>query len=102
MNMALVFGIVQVANKFELDKPENTTYLRISYLSVQAIAFAIIGIIYLKIQSKKDTTKLSYQEPKQPFATEEPEIVTTTYCEYDKTQARQLATQTAIGLCISF
>jgi hypothetical protein len=70
LNMGIVFGLVQIANKFELDKPENTLYLRLSYSAVQTISLVIIGYIYMKIKAKNDNTKLVYQEAQSPFSQE--------------------------------
>lgn len=98
--MGLVFGIVQIANKFQLDAPENTNYLRLSYGSVQLITLALIAYIYWRINKKNDETKLTYSEPKNPFSAEENPIIQTTYKEYDLGQAKALATQTLMGVAI--
>lgn len=99
-NMALVFGIVQLANKFELDSVQNAVYLRISYATVQAISLLIITWIYYKIKAKNDVTKLVYSEPKNPFQAEEPEPIVTTIMAYDIQQVKTLATQTLMGVAI--
>ncbi|KAJ3360873.1 hypothetical protein HDU91_004244 [Kappamyces sp. JEL0680] len=102
INMALVFGIVKLANQYQLDAPENATILKITYTSVQAITLAIIGYIYWSVGKKNDKTKLVYSEAKSPFAAEEPPIIQTTNCEYDLQQARALAGQTLMGAVILF
>ncbi|KAJ3324077.1 hypothetical protein HDV06_000618 [Boothiomyces sp. JEL0866] len=98
--MALVFGLVQLANKFQLDAPENTNILRIAYASVQLIGLATIAYIYTRIKSKKDQTKLVYSEPKAPFSTEEPALTRTTFEEYDIGQIKTLLFQTFTGIAI--
>jgi hypothetical protein len=86
-----------------LDAPENATILIIAYGSVQAISLLVMGLIYSKVTSKKDQTKLTYSEPKPSFQNEDPELIETTFMEYDIKQLKQLLTQTAIGvLIISF
>lgn len=54
----------------------------------------------MKIKSTNDTTKLVYSDPKSPFQAEEPEPISTTNRDYDLGQAKQLATQTLMGVVI--
>ncbi|KAI8911056.1 hypothetical protein EDD86DRAFT_204294 [Gorgonomyces haynaldii] len=67
INMAMVFGIVQVANKFQLDAPENEFYVRLAYGSVQVIGLLLVGYIAWTINSKNDKTEFIYNETKNPF-----------------------------------
>jgi hypothetical protein len=98
--MAVVFGLVQLANRYELDKPENTDILRISYFLTQLLSFIAIYVMYTKISKKNDETKLVYSEPPKPMSGDEPEIITISVKDYDLKQLKQLATQTLIGLGI--
>jgi hypothetical protein len=70
INMAMVFGLVQLANKYELDKPENTLYLRIAYAGSQLLQLSLLLFMYLKIQKNNDNTPLIYQEQQSPFSQE--------------------------------
>jgi hypothetical protein len=70
INMAMVFGLVQLANKYELDKPENTLYLRIGYAASQFLQLSLLLFIYFKVQKKNDNTALIYQEQQSPFSQE--------------------------------
>jgi hypothetical protein len=70
VNMAVVFGLVQLANKYQLDAPENTNILRIAYGSVQGISLLLVAFIYYRINKKNDQTKLIYSEPQSPFSQE--------------------------------
>jgi Phosphate transport (Pho88) len=78
----------------------NRSYLRLSYGSVQLITLLIIAWIYYKITLQNDTTRLVYSDPKSPFSTDEPEPIVTTVKDYDLAQAKQLATQTIMGVVI--
>ncbi|KAJ3043471.1 hypothetical protein HK097_001738 [Rhizophlyctis rosea] len=100
LNLGLVFGIMQVANKFNLDRPENTTYLRASYLIVQIITAAIALFIQQKIKAKNDTTPLTYSEQKNPFDKENVEQHKTTFRDYDLSKIKEGFTQQAVGVAI--
>ncbi len=59
MNMAFVFGIVQIADKYKLDAPENTPYLRLSYALVQVVSVLLMALIYVRIKSKNGILKIN-------------------------------------------
>ena len=94
LNMGLVFGLVQIANRYNIDAPENTMYLRLGYGTVQVITLAIVGWIYLKVRAAQDKTQLVYNDVKNPFDPSDKEVVKTTNLEYDTEQTRTLLTQT--------
>lgn len=95
--MGLVFGIVQIANKFGIDTPENTIYLRMSYGSVQAICLMTMAFIYWRITSNNDETPFVYNEAKNAFDQTEVDTIHTTVKEYDMKQLRTLLFQTVFG-----
>jgi hypothetical protein len=100
--MGLVFGIVQLANKFGLDAPEHTDYLRMSYGTVQVICLMSIAFIYWQIMSNKDETPFVYKEGKNPFDQTDVETIETTVKEYDLKQLKTMAFQTILGGILYF
>ncbi|KAI8584905.1 hypothetical protein HDU88_004499 [Geranomyces variabilis] len=97
-NLVLVFGLMQVANKFELDKEENTNYLRMGYATMQLIAFASFALIYFKVTAKNDTTPLVYEEAKNPMNPTDVEKHATTVRDYDVKKIVELARSQAVSL----
>ena len=98
--MALVLGLVQVANRLKLDEPENVGYIRLAYASSLVIQLFIMGYMYSKIQKKNDTTKLVYSEPPSPYGNAEPEQVETTVKDYDQSQLKSAMSQWVLSLVI--
>lgn len=97
--MALVLGLVQVANRLKLDEPENVGYVRMAYAASLVVQLFIMGYMYSRIQKKKDETKLVYTEPAS-YGNTEPTQVETTVKEYDESQLKSAMTQWVLSLAI--
>lgn len=97
--MALVLGLVQVANRLKLDEPENVEYVRIAYGASLVVQLFIMGYMYSRIQKKKDDAKLVYTEPAS-FGNTESTQVETTVKEYDESQLKSAMTQWLLSLVI--
>ncbi|KAJ3003531.1 phosphate transporter (Pho88) [Thoreauomyces humboldtii] len=98
LNMGLVFGLMQLANKFNLDGEENTTYLRIAYMSMQLCAFGAFYYVYLKVTSTNDTTPITYSEPKSAIDPTLGDPITTTHKEYDLKKLKEVAKSQLVSL----
>jgi hypothetical protein len=97
--MALVLGLVQVANRLKLDEPENVGYVRMAYGASLVVQLFIMGYTYSRIQKKKDATKLVYSEPAS-YGNSEPTQIETTVKEYDESQLKSAMTQWLLSLAI--
>ncbi|KAI8825279.1 inorganic phosphate transporter Pho88 [Fimicolochytrium jonesii] len=82
-NLIVVFGLMQVANKFELDKEENTPYLRAAYLGMQIISVIVWGLIYSKVVAANDQTPLVYTEAANALDPSNTTTIRTTVKDYD-------------------
>ncbi|KAI8929218.1 inorganic phosphate transporter Pho88 [Entophlyctis helioformis] len=104
INIGVVFGVVQVANYFKVDTPENTPYIRIAYAFSQLLIAAVFVYIYLRIKAKADKTQLVYTDNKSAFSFMAPasdaEIVKTTVQEFDQEQLQTSITQTLTAAAI--
>ncbi|KAJ3025531.1 hypothetical protein HDV00_012653 [Rhizophlyctis rosea] len=100
LNMGLVFGVIQIANKLNIDTPENTPYLRAAYLGVQLISLAVVLYIRLKVTAANDTTPLIYTEQKNPFDSSQIETHKTTHKDYDLSKIKESLTQQAVGVAL--
>ncbi|KAJ3015164.1 hypothetical protein HKX48_004745 [Thoreauomyces humboldtii] len=102
-NLVLVFGLMQVANKFELDKEENTNVLRATYLGMQLITFAALGFVYMKVSAKNDQTPMIYEESKGVIDPGNSETIRTTVRDYDvKKLVEQIRSQALAIAMIGF
>lgn len=89
-NLALMLVMMQVSRRLDLEDPDILFYVRIAYLSCQAIAFAVCLYVKFSINKKNDLTTLKYVEPANPMAGQpEPKAVVTTVKEYDLKQIDQ-------------
>ncbi|KAI8919248.1 hypothetical protein PhCBS80983_g00248 [Powellomyces hirtus] len=99
-NLVVVFGLMQVANKFQLDKEENTAYLRAAYLTMQAIAFTALFIVYRKVVSRNDQTPLIYEEAKSALEPSNVETIRTTVRDYDVKKLIEAARSQLIAMAM--
>lgn len=86
-NLVVMLVMMQLAKKINFEDPDILFYVRVGYLSCQAIAFLIYLITRAKINAKNDLTTLKYVEPANPLggaATEK--AVVTTVKDYDLQQ----------------
>ena len=86
-NLVVMLVMMQLARKINFEDPDILFYVRVGYLSCQAIAFLIYLITRAKINAKNDLTTLKYVEPANPLggaATEK--AVVTTVKDYDLQQ----------------
>lgn len=86
-NLGVMLVMMQVSRRLDLEDPTILFYVRVAYLSCQAIALAVYAITRAKINAKNDLTTLKYVEPANAMAGEtEPKAVVTTVKEYDLKQ----------------
>lgn len=90
-NIGIMLVMMQVSKKLDLEDPTILLYVRIAYLSCQAIALLVYLYTRVKISSKNDLTTLKYVEAPNSMAGEtEPKAVITTVKEYDLKQVDSL------------
>lgn len=83
--------MMQVSRKLDLENPDILFYVRVAYLSCQAIALLVYLYTKAKINSKNDLTTMKYVEPANPMSGEtESKVVVTTVKEYDLKQVDSL------------
>ncbi|KAH6594986.1 hypothetical protein BASA50_004765 [Batrachochytrium salamandrivorans] len=100
INIGIVLSVVQVANYFKLDAPENAQYIRLGYFVSQLIGYIAMGVLYFRIRAKKDTTALIYNETKNPFAPSDVKVIQTTVGEYDQEQVKTFFTQALTAVAV--
>ncbi|EGF82869.1 hypothetical protein BATDEDRAFT_23108 [Batrachochytrium dendrobatidis JAM81] len=100
INIGLVLSVVQVANYFKLDAPENILYIRIAYGVSQLVGYSIMAYVFMRVRDKNDKTALIYNESKNPFAPNESKVVTSTVGDYDKEQVKNFFTQGLTAVAI--
>ncbi|KAJ3292267.1 hypothetical protein HK104_005427 [Borealophlyctis nickersoniae] len=88
VNLGLAFGIIQLANKFQLDKEENVMYLRIAYLATQLICGGILLFALQKVQKANG-----------PFD-KEVETIRTTVRDHDRKKLREQFVSQLVGVSI--
>ncbi|TPX40873.1 hypothetical protein SeMB42_g05843 [Synchytrium endobioticum] len=98
ISLAVVFGVMQVATKLNLDTPENANYIRAAYATMQVVQAALLYYIYIVINKKNDDTELKYTEVKNAMDSSEAEIVETTVRDYDIAQLRQAVVAQLVGM----
>ncbi|CAG8492074.1 3592_t:CDS:2 [Acaulospora colombiana] len=98
MNLVLVLVIIQVARKLDLENPDIITYVRIGYVSVQALILLLCYLTATKIKTQNDTTEIKYVEPAKPFTNEAPQVVETTFRDYDLGKIMELFKQTCTSV----
>ncbi|KAJ3230117.1 hypothetical protein HDU81_004769 [Chytriomyces hyalinus] len=98
INIGLTLGIVQLANRFELERPEFVPYLRMAYFTTQLLALSVTYFIRTKITEKNDKTVLVYTEAKSFLEPKNVETVTTTVKEYDIKKTNEAFQQTGMAI----
>ncbi|CAG8441140.1 1583_t:CDS:2 [Ambispora gerdemannii] len=99
-NLVLLFFVVQVARKFNLEDPDVLFYVRAAYATSQLFVLSLCYITNFKVKSKNDNTPLKYVEPPKPFQQEPNKVVQTTYRDYDLEKVDELIKQTLMGVVI--
>ena len=90
-NIVLMLVMMQVSRRLDLENPDILFYVRVFYLSCQAIGLAVYLLTRYKINKKNDLTTMKYVEPANPMGgNPEPRAVVTTVKEYDLQQVDQL------------
>uniref|UniRef100_A0A1D1XCQ9 Inorganic phosphate transport protein PHO88 n=1 Tax=Anthurium amnicola TaxID=1678845 RepID=A0A1D1XCQ9_9ARAE len=104
LNLVLIFGIIQVLRKLDLEDPITITYIRLAYFASQLIVLAIYYVIGLKIEKSNDQTTLKYVEPAKPFTDEQPKSVRTNYRDYDREKLKEAlrSALTGAGVLMAF
>ncbi|KAJ3411860.1 phosphate transporter (Pho88) [Chytridiales sp. JEL 0842] len=98
INLALVYGLVQVLNKFDLDNIAYLNYIRALYIGSQLIQALVLEITRMKIKAKNDETPLVYKEPKGLFDNTEPKTVSTTVKLHDLARIAEAYQQMLISV----
>lgn len=79
--------MMQVSRKLDLENPDILFYVRVAYLSCQAIALLVYLYTKAVINKKNDLTTMKYLEAANPMSGEsQPKAVVTTVKEYDLQQ----------------
>ncbi|CAG8675388.1 4902_t:CDS:2 [Acaulospora morrowiae] len=99
-NLVLVLVIIQVSRKLDLENPDVITYVRIGYVTVQALTLSLCYFIATRIKKINDTTEIKYVEPAKPFTNESPQVVETTVRDYDLGKTMDLFKQTCTSVLI--
>ncbi|ABN65841.1 yeast pho88 [Scheffersomyces stipitis CBS 6054] len=100
-NIVVMLVMMQVSRRLDLENPDILFYVRVAYLSCQAIALGVYLFTRAKINAKNDLTTLKYVEPANPMAGEsEPRAVVTTVKEYDLQQVNAQLKGVAQGLAM--
>ncbi|KAI9095519.1 inorganic phosphate transporter Pho88 [Phlyctochytrium arcticum] len=89
-NLAVVFGLVQLANKLDLDNEANVNYLRVGYLGMQICVAVAYAIVYRRVLQKNDQSNLTFTEVKNPLSPQNSETVRTTVKDYDVGKLKEL------------
>jgi len=97
-NIAISIGAMQLARRIPFDDPEVLNYVRIGYVTVQAIVLGTYLYITLKIKSNNDQTVLKYVEAPSQLTKEPGQLVTTTVRDYDLQETSKLTRAVYMGV----
>ncbi|KAI8620126.1 inorganic phosphate transporter Pho88 [Chytriomyces sp. MP71] len=98
INIALTIGIIQLANRFELERPDFVPYLRAAYFTTQLLVLSVTYYIRMKITEKNDKTVLVYTEAKSFLEPKNVETITTTVKDHDLKKTGEAFQQTALAI----
>jgi len=99
-NLVVSLGVMQVARKMPLDDPEVLNYVRIGYITAQAIILGVYYYISMTIKQKNDQTVLKYVEPPSPMSSEPGPLVTITVRDYDLSEISKLLRSVYLGIAM--
>ncbi|KAF9459625.1 inorganic phosphate transporter [Collybia nuda] len=97
-NLVISLGAMQVARKIPFEDPQVLRYVRVAYITTQAIILGVYYITSRKIQSKNDLTLLKYVEPPGAFSEGPGQLVTTTVKDYDLAETSKLLRAAYMGI----
>ncbi|KAL1916652.1 uncharacterized protein VTP21DRAFT_5356 [Calcarisporiella thermophila] len=100
ISIGLTLGLLQVSRWFDFTNPAALLILRVLYVSAQLTVLSLSFRLIKLIAKKDDQTQLKYVEPPKPGETES-ELITTTYHDYDLTEAKKLRSQLLIGMLLT-
>lgn len=99
--MFVMMPTVWVARSIDWNE-ENTFYLRIGFGLLHLVAFAVLGLVYQRIQATPNEKKIKVPKKQQPFGAnpegEEPEEMTIQ--EYDMKEIMEMIKSTAMPVLI--
>ncbi|KAK2464145.1 hypothetical protein APHAL10511_003838 [Amanita phalloides] len=99
-NLAISLGVMQVARKIPFDNPQVLLYVRIAYVTTQAVILAVYYYVSTQIKNKNDQTVLKYVESANPMSQEPGQLVTTTVRDYDLSETSKLLRGVYIGIAM--
>ena len=79
-----------MAKRVPFDDPVTLNYVRVAYVSVQALILGVYYYLSTIVKQKNDQTVLKYVEPAAPMSGDEPKVVTTTVKDYDLSEVSKL------------
>ncbi|KAI9357003.1 inorganic phosphate transporter Pho88 [Zopfochytrium polystomum] len=100
VNIGLAMGLIQLANRFNLDAPEHLNYIRLAYLLSQLVSLTVILIIRRKVNESTDETPLRYNETKNMFDPSDITEVDTTVKDHDIGKSNEQLQQLVLTLGI--
>ncbi|KAF9431842.1 hypothetical protein BGZ76_011632 [Entomortierella beljakovae] len=98
--MAIVMGSMQVTNRLDIEDTRTKQIILGTFITSQLLVLGVHHIIQRRINSKNDTTPLSYTDQPKPFSNEEPKVVSTTIKAYDLEQNSQAQKQIFFSLAL--
>lgn len=82
-----------MAKRVPFDDPQTLNYVRVAYVSVQALILGVYYYLSTIVKQKNDQTVLKYVEPAAPMSGDEPKVVTTTVKDYDLSEVSKLVSR---------
>ncbi|WEJ95714.1 phosphate transporter (Pho88) [Yamadazyma tenuis] len=81
-----MLAMMQVSRRLDLENPDILFYVRVIYITLQALTLGVYLFTKMKINAKNDLTTLKYVEPANPMSGQGETPVITTVKEYDLKQ----------------
>jgi len=97
-NLVISLGAMQLARKIPFEDPQVLLFVRIGYVTTQAITLLLYYYTAMKIREKKDLTSLKYVEPGTAMSGEGEKVVTTTNRDYDLAETSKLIRSTYMAI----
>jgi len=99
-NLAVSLGAMQLARKIDFENPDTLLYVRIAYVTVQALVLGLYFYTSQKIKAKNDMTVLKYVEPTSPLNPDSGGLVTTTVRDYDLMETTKSMRGVYMGIAV--
>jgi hypothetical protein len=99
-NIVISLGAMQVARRIPFDDPEVLNYVRIGYVTSQAIIMGVYFYVSYKVRQKNDQTVLKYVDSPNPMSADSGGLVTTTVRDYDLSETSKLLRAAYFGIAM--